>query len=75
MTWVEYAQWIDANGGLVKFTAEIDKLEEWPMLPKQEYAHGCKLFCRICKCWLPAKSYVGEKQCPLGKWDSSLTTK
>jgi hypothetical protein len=68
MTVLEYTDWIDKNGGMAKFASEIDKLKSWPLLPKQEYQPKTKLFCRICKCWLPAKTYVKKEQCPLNKW-------
>ena len=28
-----------------------------------------KLFCKKCKCWLPAKTFVKEEQCPKGYWN------
>jgi hypothetical protein len=68
LTWDEFWEWVDENGGKKKFFAEIDGLETWPLLPDNKYKPGLKLFCRICKCWLPAKSYVKEEMCPLAKW-------
>jgi hypothetical protein len=70
MTVAEYAGWIEKNGGMVKFASQIDKLTSWPALPKQEYSPKKKLFCRVCKCWLPAKTYVKNEQCPLNKWSN-----
>lgn len=26
------------------------------------------LWCKICKCFIPAKARVKEESCPLGKW-------
>jgi|GEM_PF-2883653 len=68
MEWKEFFLWIESNGRKQKFIDEIGDLTGWPLLPKKEYSKGKKLFCRICKCWLPAKSYVNEEQCPLGLW-------
>mgnify|MGYP000983753992 CR=1 FL=1 len=62
----EYIKWIENNGGLIKFVAEIDKLEEWPPLPIEQIEKpGSKLFCSLCKCWLPAKAYVKKENCPV----------
>lgn len=68
----EYIAWIDANGGLAKFVAEIDSLEAWPTLPiikEEQSLPGAKLFCSVCKCWLPAKAYVKKENCPAGNPD------
>ena len=27
-----------------------------------------KLFCKQCKCFIPAKARVKDENCPLGKW-------
>ena len=40
------------------------------VLSKKPYTKNSKLFCRICKCWLPAKTYVKTEQCPLNKWSN-----
>lgn len=70
----EFGLWVVKNGGAVKFLAEIHDLTGWPMLPKQEYKKGAKLFCRVCKCWLPAKSHVAQERCPVGNpaWDIEI---
>lgn len=65
LTEEEYLEWIDAHGGLVKFVAEIDSLDQWPPLPIQQEQPGAKLFCSLCKCWLPAKAYVKQENCPV----------
>lgn len=36
---------------------------------KSKYWLGKKLFCSICKCFVPAKARVKESTCPLGKWE------
>jgi len=68
LTVADYKDWLTANGGLARFTTEIARLDQWPLLPQQDYAKGRKLFCRVCKCWLPAKAYVAGEQCPTGLW-------
>jgi hypothetical protein len=65
MTESEYYKWIVANGGIKKFLSEIEDLTQWVLLPKQQYGKKRKLFCRICKCWLPAKSYLKSETCPV----------
>ena len=70
-TWLtkrEFGVWIQKEVGVVKAATELHKTETGPLLPKLEQASGRKLFCRICKCGLPAKSYVRDEQCPLGHW-------
>lgn len=37
-------------------------------LPKRGNHKGAKLFCRLCRCFIPAKAYVADEQCPAGKW-------
>ena len=63
----QYLEWIEKNGGLAKFVAEIDTLDQWPPLPiENDEQPGAKLFCSLCKCWLPAKAYVKQEKCPIG---------
>jgi len=72
LTEAEYLDWIDANGGRARFVAEIDRLQAWPPLPivkEHESQPGAKLFCCLCKCWLPAKAYVKQENCPVGNPD------
>ena len=35
---------------------------------EKNYWIGRKLFCSICKCYIPAKARVTDEKCPLGKW-------
>lgn len=66
LTEEQYLDWINDNGGIEKFIAEIDTLESWPALPVvQDNKPNAKLFCSLCKCWLPAKSYVKREKCPV----------
>jgi hypothetical protein len=69
MTWNKYWKWVDENGGKKKFFAEIDNLTKWPLLPKQRYDRKRKLFCRVCKCWVPAKAFLKNEQCPKNFWE------
>ena len=71
-TWLsktEYAGWLKDNG--VEVIANFTELEKLPKLPKYERgsAKGRRnLFCRLCKCFVPAKARVADEKCPLGKW-------
>jgi len=40
----------------------------FPMLEKHGYEKGRSLFCRLCKCWIPAKAYSKDEKCPKDKW-------
>jgi hypothetical protein len=71
LTWAEFYRYINDNGGLMKFMKEIDLLEQWPLLPKQDYASGRKLFCRVCKCFLMAKAASADEVCPQEKWNNT----
>lgn len=64
----QFAGWVIHNGGIVKFLKDINDLIDWPMLPKRDFKKREKLFCRVCKCWIPAKSMIKTEHCPLGKW-------
>lgn len=35
----------------------------------EQYWLGRSLWCKICKCYIPAKARVEEEKCPLNKWD------
>lgn len=68
-TWLkitDYAGWLKGDG--IEVVKNIADLSVLPMLDKKDYQPRAKLFCRICKCWLPAKTYVKNEQCPLNKW-------
>lgn len=69
-TWMsraEYVSWLVANKiGVIKQFTELEKL---PPLPKYSYdKRRNNLFCRLCKCYLPAKASVKDMQCPLNLW-------
>lgn len=68
MTRQEYASWLWEHK--IEVIRHIEDLSVLPELPKQEYRKGRLLFCRVCKCWLPAKTFVKDKKCPNGLWPS-----
>ena len=69
-TWMsrsEYAGWLFSHG--IKVLTNLDDLSVLPMLPKYELGEGRRvLYCRICKCDVPAKARVEDEQCLMGKW-------
>ena len=69
-TWMlagEYAAWSLRYG--IKVLANFSQLEKLPKLPKYKQDRNRRmLYCRICKCFIPAKARVKEKKCPLNKW-------
>lgn len=67
MTWTEYAGWVGRH--LNEVVLQFDRLEEIPELPKQEKQPKRTLFCRVCKCLLPAKAAVENETCPLYLWE------
>jgi hypothetical protein len=70
LTWAEFYRYVNDHGGLMKFMKEIASLEQWPLLPKQEYESRRKLFCRVCKCFLMAKAAIEDEVCPFNKWEN-----
>ena len=67
LTAAEYLAWMKAQG-ITTVIKNLDVLEKLPELPKKNHERGRKLCCMICKCFVPAKAYVKEEACPLGKW-------
>lgn len=68
-TWMTpsgYLTWIKDHG--LEVVSNLDDLTRLPDLPKEEYSEGRKLFCRKCKCFLPAKTMAENEHCPIGKW-------
>ena len=68
-TWLtagEYMLWLKDHG--FEVIQNLDDLTVLEKLPKSEYGQSKKLFCRLCKCWLPAKAAVKDEKCPLDKW-------
>ncbi len=74
-TWLsgsEYTKWLLVHG--VKVIANFTELEKLPMLPKYDQSPKRRnLYCRLCKCFVPAKARVTEEKCPLDKWDNRET--
>jgi len=68
-TWLTKAEYMAyLNQHKVEAVKNIADLSVLPELPKAEYDKGKKLFCQICKCFIPAKVRVDKEQCPIGKW-------
>ncbi len=68
MTRMEYIAWICSNAKDI--LRHIDDLSILPELPKLESRPKTKLFCMICKCWIPGKARVKENTCPENLWPS-----
>ena len=71
LTFAAYNAWIRDNGGIAKFIQEIDRLEQWPLLPDCKDSRSGKMFCRRCKCLLAAKANEKTETCPAQNpaWD------
>jgi len=68
MTKLEYGQWLKDNG--IEILENFTQLEVLPKLPKYELDNKRRnLFCRICKCFVPAKARVPDSECPLPQGD------
>jgi len=69
-TWMrvrEYEAWLARHG--IKVLKHFGQLETLPLLPKYEQDEKRRsLFCRICKCYVPAAASDPGKQCPKGRW-------
>lgn len=69
-TWLtirEYYQWLKDNG--IEILENFTQLGTRPKLPRYEQDNKRRnIFCRICKCYIPAKARVFDCQCPKGKW-------
>ena len=67
MSGLEYAVWLAKHG--IEVLVNFDQLEKLPMLPKYEQSKGRRrLYCRICKCFIPAKTREEKEKCPKGLW-------
>ncbi len=69
-TWLsktEYTVWLASHG--IRVLENIDQLEALPVLPRQKRSESRQgLYCRICKCYLPAKANVEDEDCIMGSW-------
>jgi hypothetical protein len=67
LTMAEYATWLKEHG--LEVVKNFTDLEKLPPLPKYELDNKRRnLFCRLCKCYIPAKARVADMKCPLDKW-------
>lgn len=66
LTKADYLAYLAAHGPEV--LRHLDDLTALEPLAAQPYAPGRSLFCRLCKCWIPAKCYAAEADCPMGRW-------
>ncbi len=67
MSGIEYDLWLLQHG--IEVVTSFTQLEKLPMLPKYEQSsRRRRLYCRLCKCFIPGKARVTEEKCPLGKW-------
>ena len=68
-TWMseaEYTAWLLRNG--IKVLRNFTQLEKLPKLPKYEKSpKHTGLYCRICKCFIEAKTRTEKARCQLGK--------
>lgn len=53
----------------IKYEFTDDRVRECQKCEKN-YWVGRRLFCSICKCFIPAKARVENEKCPLDKWSS-----
>ena len=65
LTKLEYSTWLAKHG--IDVLTNIEDLTSLPMLPKKTEAKN--LYCRKCKCFIPAKARVKDEKCPLDKWE------
>jgi len=69
MSAIEYTAWLLTHG--IEVITNFTELERLPPLPKQEQSPSRRrLYCRLCKCYIPAKARVETATCSLGKWES-----
>ena len=70
-TWMgklEYSAWLLSHG--IEVITNFTELEKLPKLPKYELSKGRRnLYCRLCKCFIPAKASDEKNECLLGRWD------
>jgi len=70
MSKIEYIKWLKNNG--IDILKNFNDLEKLPKLAKHALSRTRRnLFCRICKCFIPAKASIKDSTCPLGKWEGA----
>ena len=62
----EYAAWLVSNG--MDILVHLEDLSRLPPLEKHPFTPGRSLFCRLCKCWIPAKARADGAACPKDQW-------
>lgn len=65
-TKAEFALYVISNLG--EFIKNLNNLSKLPEMPLGSYGKHKHLFCRICKCYIPAKARLVVSKCDLGKW-------
>ena len=67
MTALEYSAWLLSHG--IEVIENYTQLEKLPKLPKHKMSKKRqKIYCQICKCYIPAKARVKDMICPMGRW-------
>jgi hypothetical protein len=69
LTWFtrsEYWAWLKENK--IDVLKNIEDLTVLPPLVKKPFIEKEAMYCRLCKCYLPAKAIVKTEKCPEGKW-------
>ena len=68
MSGIEYNLWLLQHG--IEVIRDFTELEKLPMLPKYEQSpRRRKLYCMLCKCFIPGKARVEQEKCPQDSWD------
>ncbi len=67
LTIAQYNKWLSGQG-LGKVIDKFADLTVMPDLPDGQRGPGCHLFCKLCKCCIPAKTRVADEECPINKW-------
>ncbi len=67
LTKIQYGKWLVENG--IEVLRNVKDLTALPKLPKEENGKGKGLYCRDCKCFIPAKARVEENTCLLNTWE------
>ena len=70
MTKLEYAKWLVDHG--IDVVEKFEDLTQLPMLPKYPLDKKRRnIYCRLCKCFIPAKARVEDERCPKNKWKNN----
>jgi len=67
LTAAEYYAWLKTRRfEMRKLGFDLEKLPPLPKYPQSKKRR--RLYCRLCKCFIPAKARVAGESCRLGKW-------